>query len=59
MSNMSMSFKDHGLIKLANMVDNSKRYFEWNMPDGNIKSKTCTGGIVTTIMIIILLAFSA
>ena len=29
------------------------------MPDGSIKSKTCTGGIVTAIMIIILLAFSA
>ena len=29
------------------------------MPDGNIKSKTCTGGIVTAFLIIILLAFSA
>ena len=29
------------------------------MPDGNIKRKTCTGGIVTTILIIILLTFSA
>ena len=54
-----MSFKNHGLIKLANMVDNSKRYFEWNMPDGNIKSKTCTGGIVTIIMVAILIAVSA
>ena len=29
------------------------------MPDGNIKSRTCTGGIVTVIMIISLLAFAA
>ena len=29
------------------------------MPDGNIKSKTCTGGIVTFIMVTILLAVSA
>ena len=29
------------------------------MPDGNFKSKTCTGGIVTAILVIILLTFSA
>ena len=29
------------------------------MPDGNIKSKTCTGGIVTAFLVIILLSFTA
>ena len=29
------------------------------MPDGNIKSKTCTGGIVTAFLVIVLIAYSA
>ena len=52
-------FKNRGLIKLANMADISKHYFQFNMPDGNIKSKTCTGGIVTLLLVIILVAFAA
>ena len=37
----------------------SKHYFQFKMPDSNIKRKTCTGGIVTLILGIVLLAYAA
>ena len=40
------------------MADMSKHYFQFKMPDSNLKSKTCTGGIVTLILGIVLLGYA-
>ena len=36
----------------------NKHHFQFSLPDGNIKFKTCTGGFVTIILAFLVLAYA-
>ena len=44
------SFKNNGCTKLLLLTDVSRHYFQFSLPDGNIKFKTLSGSLVTIIL---------
>ena len=40
------------------MADVSKHYYQWSLPDGNIKVKTIAGATITICLILVVLAYA-
>ena len=47
-----------GFLKLFVIADVSRHFFQFKLPDGNIKYKTCTGGLVTMLTGMLVLAYA-
>lgn len=47
-----------GFRKLIVMADVSRHFFQFKLPDGNIKFKTCAGGLVTMFLGMIVLSYA-
>ena len=41
------------------MADVSRHYYQWSLPDGNIKFKTIFGSVLTTLLFLAVLAYAS
>ena len=50
--------KIQGCLKVVVLADTSRHYFQFKLPDGNIRFKTFAGGLSTLVMSTVIMAYA-